>query len=360
MERSRYDAGEQLGPPITRRDGARIYDAVVARTGVIAYPWGREYTPPEVLQAAAETMTGMGVVAPREDSITHPENFRDLAERSSMTTGVVTPAAFRDGTLRARVVIDREDGLRAIDERGLVELSPTYDTDVVREDGVSPDGEPYTHRRTRIDFSGGHLLMLPPGTGRQGPDVRFRADSLGTPATPQEGPTMAKVTINGAEYEMPDGAATAVTGVLSKLETETQRADSLGKQLSEAQGALAVQTKRADSIDTERAQWLKERDEVKPVADRLSVAMSDEAGMPRALDAVRRDCVAAHMGDEAWKSAKRYDSSAVTGAFRVIAPSTERADSSLRGTFTSPKAGVVNEIGAALASFNGRMAGQEV
>ncbi len=367
MDSNRYDRATELAAPIKRDDGTRIYDAVLATSGVHEYPWGREYTPPEVLAKAAASAAAVPVVA-----LAHPDaNFSTISDAAPGRVGVTSAETTFDGkSLRGRLIIDTEEGGRKVDDEKLSALSPgLQNVQVLPEKGTTPDGEEYDFRRVSMSLN--HIAMLRPGEGRQGPEVGFRADSIGT-NDPQPGKTpMAEMTLSGVKYDVPAELVPAIQALQNETATQTERADTAETAKSELAGTVAALTERADkaeqdlqsrmdSADSDRAQWLKVHEALKPIAERFDVELFD-GDTVRPHDDVRRDCVAAHLGDE-WRDADRHDAAEVRGAFPFLSAATERADASVRETF----GGKLNinakrpvTVDAANADLIARMNGQE-
>jgi hypothetical protein len=372
----RHDIGGDLGEPIIREDGTRVYDAAIFRSGVFEYPDGREYTPPEVLAEAARHAIALPLVVPRladGEPIVHPENYQDPERREADRVGVSgTEATFDGKHLRTKLIVDSKRGAEAA-AAGLHELSPGYDVATLDQPGVTPDGERYDRIRTKVRLN--HLLMLPKGAGRQGPEVRFRADSCGRYVAPTHTgvPTMAQVEIGGVTYEMDAEAAKAVASIKGDLTSQTQRADAAEAKAAESSGALAIERSRADAAeatlkqrhdaaDAEFAARLAEHEEIKPIAERLGVPTKTDDGAIRPQDSVRRDCVAASLGDTAWRDSQRHDAAEVKGAFAMLRKNLERGDVGLQAAFagaTKPAA-AINDVDAARARRNALRAGKEV
>jgi len=110
-------------------------------------------------------------------TVSHPSGlFR--AGRGKAHVGHVSGDARQDGdqTL-ADVVIQDAAAIADVEARRLSDLSPGYTVELDHTPGVTPAGERYDVRRTRIVYD--HIALLPPGGGRQGRTVALRLDGAG-------------------------------------------------------------------------------------------------------------------------------------------------------------------------------------
>jgi uncharacterized protein len=159
--------------------GGLIVSARCARTGVQEYPLPdgsvrREYRPPEEVFAPASV-----------------DSFR----LSTLTVGhplQVTPANWREHAVGHAGADPKEDGgkylstelhiqddkaAKAVERRGLTELSCGYSCDLEMTPGVTPDGYQYDAVQRNIRHN--HLALLPAGHARGGPELRIRLDAKG-------------------------------------------------------------------------------------------------------------------------------------------------------------------------------------
>jgi hypothetical protein len=141
---------------------------------------------------------------------------------------------------------------------------------------------------------------------------------------PTKEATVKVIRIDG--IDVPEGIADQVQAALDKRDAataeEVKRADAATAERDALRGELEVASKRNDDAGGDLADSVRSAltayDEAKPVADHLDIQLRDDAGRVRSLDAVRRDCLAKHLGSDDWQdSAKRNDDS-VLGAFEAL------------------------------------------
>jgi hypothetical protein len=180
-DHARYD---RLDVPATLDTGARRLPVVLARAGVLRYPWGVERVDAEVLAdpTFTESLVGLPVVVGLED-VAHPDRVDVGDTRGAARAGTILSARFdaAQGALVGELVIDTPDGLDAV-ARGVRGVSLGYSADAVptaeddRKDGA-------THRRVRM-YAPNHLILTL--TPRGGPAVAVRADGANMQFSPED------------------------------------------------------------------------------------------------------------------------------------------------------------------------------
>lgn len=180
-DHARYD---RLDVPATLDTGARRLPVVLARAGVLRYPWGTERVDAAVLSDPAfiESLVGLPVVVGLED-VAHPDRVDVGDTRGAARAGTILSARFdaAQAALVGELVVDTPDGLDAV-ARGVRGVSLGYSADAVptaeddRHDGA-------THRRTRM-YAPNHLILTL--TPRGGPAVAVRADGANMQFSPED------------------------------------------------------------------------------------------------------------------------------------------------------------------------------
>lgn len=229
----------------------------------------------------------------------HPPELVNPSNSKQFSVGMSGPEVTRDGMFAKTVlhVIDGE-AIKNI-ESGKVELSNGYTADIEWTAGVTPDGEQYDAIQRNI--KGNHIAIVE--RGRAGPACRV-ADNLPTLG---DEVTMAKITIDGVDFEVSDQAAQAVDKLQARLkdaEMETQKKeedikkkedemeeqkkdackteDSLKAQLDDAKSKIPT-TDSLDKLVAERS----------AVVDSVRKVMPDIEWKGKDADTLRREVVAA-------------------------------------------------------------------
>ena len=135
-------------PKTNPKTGAVVYGAAFAVPGVHVYPWGRCFTPPEVLADPAWLAGMEGIPLVDDDQTDHAEGVT-VEEIGDRAVGSVLSAYWdkAQGAVLGRVLIDRKRGLDNV-AAGRIGLSVAYDADIIEEAGEY-NGETFTHRQIR-------------------------------------------------------------------------------------------------------------------------------------------------------------------------------------------------------------------
>lgn len=147
----------------------------------------------------------------------HPPELVNADNAKEYSVGHAGPQVTRDGSFaKTDLYIIDAKSIEDI-ESGKAELSNGYTADIDWTPGVSPDGEHYDAVQRNI--KGNHIAIVE--RGRAGRDCRV-ADQL-----PNVGDTlaMAKITIDGVDYEVSDQAAQAVGKLHTRLKDAEMSAE---------------------------------------------------------------------------------------------------------------------------------------
>lgn len=169
----RVDYSGKLGKLQKTPQGGYRIPATIARVGILEYGDGRggvvrEYNPPEVLQAALDSLADGPVTNEHPADEVTPANYRNHS--AGHVSGTPT---FKDGMLHATLAIQDAALIADIELGTRREVSAGYRAHVDHTPGVTPEGEAYDAIRTRIDFN--HVAVV--SEGRAGPQVRLVIDS---------------------------------------------------------------------------------------------------------------------------------------------------------------------------------------
>lgn len=132
----------------------------------------REYIPAsEFTTDALTTLEGKDVTIPVPGK-EHEWRTSDVAREDGLSVGAVAgrPFVTDDGSIQCDFIISDAETIRAIENRDLIEVSAGYTGELVADPGVWQD-MPYDAIQTNLRFN--HILLLPAGQGRCGPDVRI-------------------------------------------------------------------------------------------------------------------------------------------------------------------------------------------
>jgi hypothetical protein len=237
----RVDYSGKLGKLQKTPQGGYRIPSTVARVGVLEYGDGkggivREYNPPEVLQAALDSLLDCPVTNEHPPEAVTPANFRKYS--AGFVSGAGT---FKDGMIHATQAIQDAELIADIERGARSEVSAGYQAHVDYTPGVTPEGEPYDGIRTRIDFN--HVAVV--SAGRAGPEVRLVIDSvtgsvqLGSVNATLVEP-MTKLKIDGAEHAV-ESAQAVIDGAFAKRDAA----------VSKAEGERDAQKTRADKAEAD-------------------------------------------------------------------------------------------------------------
>lgn len=259
---------DRVSVTATRRtaDGYLVADAKVARTGVQVYtgaevgrpemPIVRVYRPPEEVFS----QDAMRSYAYRPVTIDHPSKMVDATTWKGVASGQTGGEVVRDGDfVRVPLVLMDAAAIKAY-EAGKRELSMGYTSEIVFQDGFTPDGKQYDAVQTQLRMN--HLAVV--DLARGGAELRIGDGRAPVPLdrgdnNPQtEKSTMSDiktrtVMVDGLSVETTDAGAQAI----GKLQTD----------LKTSRTALAdANTANAQAIAAKDAQIAKleaERDDLK-------------------------------------------------------------------------------------------------
>jgi hypothetical protein len=188
--------------------------ATIARTGVQMYTDAdgsvrREYRPATEV-ASPESLASF---AGKAITLEHPPILLDSANTKDYQIGFSgTEVVYDDGFVRAVMTITDKDAIERIMRGDAKEVSAGYRVNYDATPGVTDSGENYDGIQKEIN--GNHIAVV--RRGRAGPQVKLHLDRLDAAdpslITPIEEPSMtAKVNFDGAEFEVTESVALAIT-----------------------------------------------------------------------------------------------------------------------------------------------------
>ena len=209
----RYDVAPIEKYELTPEGYLRCW-STIARTGVQMYTDAdgsvrREYRP-ETEVASPESLASF---AGKAITLEHPPVLLDSANTKDYQIGFSgTEVVYDNGFVRAVMTITDQDAIERIMRGDAKEVSAGYRVNYEANAGVTDGGENYDGIQKEI--SGNHIAVV--RRGRAGPQVRLHLDRLDAAdpslITPIEEPSVtAKVNFDGAEFEVTESVALAIT-----------------------------------------------------------------------------------------------------------------------------------------------------
>lgn len=188
--------------------------ATIARTGVQMYTNAdggvrREYRPAEEVGSPESVSSFAGKCITFE----HPPVLLDSANTKDYQIGFTgTEVIYDNGFVRAVMTVTDKNAIEKIMSGDAKEVSAGYRVSYDPTPGVTDSGENYDGIQRMID--GNHVAVV--RRGRAGPQVKLHLDRMDAAdpslISPNEDPSMtAKVNFDGAEFEVTESVALAVT-----------------------------------------------------------------------------------------------------------------------------------------------------
>jgi len=348
--------------------------ATIARTGVQQYTDAdgsirREYRP----EAEVASPISLASFAGKAITLEHPSVLLDSSNTKDYQIGFTsTEVVYDNGFVRAVMTITDKDAIERIMRGDAKEVSAGYRVNYEAIPGVTDSGENYDG--IQKDINGNHIAVV--RRGRAGPQVKLHLDRLDAadPSlfTPIEEPSMtAKVNFDGAEFEVTESVALAITkerddakmsyadmkkkydGMMAEASKMKEEMDAMHKEMKgkvdAAEGRADALTEEVDSLKGELSEaqktnvdsLVKERialiDKARPSLD----AAFDFTGktareiMETSIKAVRSDADLSDRSDD-------Y----VTAMFDTLAESTSRGDSAATEELRKAVASLVSPMSA--------------
>ncbi len=209
----RYDVAPIDKYEVTPEGYLRAW-ATIARTGVQMYTDAdgsirREYRPEEEVGSPDSLASFAGKAVTFE----HPKVLLDSSNTKEHQIGFTgTEVVYDDGFVRAVMTITDKEAIEKILRKDVQEVSAGYRVEYDSTPGVTTSGEHYDGVQRMI--SGNHVAVV--RRGRAGPQVKLHLDRMDA-ADPsllnsiEESSMTAKVNFDGAEFEVSESVALAIT-----------------------------------------------------------------------------------------------------------------------------------------------------
>ena len=369
----RYDVAPIDKYELTSEGYLRAW-ATIARTGVQQYTDAdgsirREYRP----EAEVASPISLASFAGKAITLEHPSVLLDSSNTKDYQIGFTsTEVVYDNGFVRAVMTITDKDAIERIMRGDAKEVSAGYRVNYEAIPGVTDSGENYDG--IQKDISGNHIAVV--RRGRAGPQVKLHLDRLDAadPSlfTPIEEPSMtAKVNFDGAEFEVTESVALAITkerddakmsyedmkkkydGMMAEASKMKEEMDAMQKEMKgkvdAAEGRADALTEEVDSLKGELSEAQKVNVDslveeritlINKARPSLDVAF-DFAGktareiMETSIKAVRGDADLSDRSDD-------Y----VTAMFDTLAESTPRGDSAATEELRKAVASLVSPMSA--------------
>ena len=277
----RYDVAPIEKYELTPEGYLRCW-STIARTGVQMYTDSdgsirREYRP-ESEVASPESLASF---AGKAITLEHPKVLLDSTNTKDYQIGFSgTEVVYDNGFVRAVMTITDQDAIERIMRGDAKEVSAGYRVNYEANAGVTDSGENYDGIQKEI--SGNHIAVV--RRGRAGPQVKLHLDRLDAAdpslITPLEEPSMtAKVNFDGAEFEVTESVALAIT---KEREDARMSYEDMKKKCDELQAA-------ADSMKADMASMEEEMKAKQDSAEGRADALSEEnAALKSDLEAAKQ------------------------------------------------------------------------
>lgn len=239
----RFDRGG-LEKPVKQANGWLRVDGYIARPGLLEYRrsdgsvWV-EYRP-EDEAFHADSLSSFSALPLTNDH--PPEGYLDADNTARYQVGTIAGTPSRhDDKVRAQILVTDAATIAKL-EAGKAELSCGYLCDLDPSPGEF-EGRHYDAIQRNV--RGNHVALV--REGRAGPEIRVRLDTADAEvilSSPKDTPRMSKITLDGAEFEVPEQLEHALGRVeknrTAAIEAEKARADAAEVDAKNAREALAA------------------------------------------------------------------------------------------------------------------------
>jgi uncharacterized protein len=349
--------------------------ATIARTGVQMYADAdgsvrREYRPATEV-ASPESLASF---AAKAITLEHPPILLDSTNTKDYQIGFSgTEVVYDDGFVRAVMTITDKDAIERIMRGDAKEVSAGYRVNYDATPGVTDSGENYDGIQKEIN--GNHIAVV--RRGRAGPQVKLHLDRLDAAdpslLTPIEEPSMtAKVNFDGAEFEVTESVALAITkeredakmsyeGMKKKYEDAMAEASKMKEEMDAMQKDMKSKCDstegRADALEQELASVKEELEAAKQVnidslvEERLALIDKARTSLDSAFDFTGKNtreimeaAIQASRGDALDLSERSDDY--VQAMFDTLADAAPRSDSAATDELRKAVASLATPIAA--------------
>ena len=252
---SRYDYGQVTKSEVTDEGYLKVW-CKAARVGTQLYTRGdgtqvREYRPEDEV-SNPDSLASFGMKAV---TLNHPKVLLDSKTTKLHQVGHAgSHVRFSDGFVEVALVITDQDAIDAIQRGDAQEVSAGYRVDYDPTPGVTPDGESYDGIQRNIKVN--HIALV--ARARAGREARLlldscdRNDAVADIEPPSNSPviSMARITLDGLDIELPADAAGAVQSFVKETgRTQAELQQKLDAQEEKIQAVVTEKTEAQDRID---------------------------------------------------------------------------------------------------------------
>ena len=252
---SRYDYGQVTKSEVTDEGYLKVW-CKAARVGTQLYTRGdgtqvREYRPEDEV-SNPDSLASFGMKAV---TLNHPKVLLDSKTTKLHQVGHAgSHVRFSDGFVEVALVITDQNAIDAIQRGDAQEVSAGYRVDYDPTPGVTPNGESYDGIQRNIKVN--HIALV--ARGRAGREARLlldscdRNDAVADIEPPSNSPviSMARITLDGLDIELPADAAGAVQSFVKETgRTQAELQQKLDAQEEKIQAVVTEKTEAQDRID---------------------------------------------------------------------------------------------------------------
>ena len=252
---SRYDYGQVTKSEVTDEGYLKVW-CKAARVGTQLYTRGdgtqvREYRPEDEV-SNPDSLASFGMKAV---TLNHPKVLLDSKTTKLHQVGHAgSHVRFSDGFVEVALVITDQDAIDAVNRGDAQEVSAGYRVDYDPTPGVTPDGESYDGIQRNIKVN--HIALV--NRARAGRQARLlldscdRNDAVADVEPPSNSPviSMARITLDGLDIELPADAAGAVQSFVKETgRTQAELQQKLDAQEEKIQAVVTEKTEAQDRID---------------------------------------------------------------------------------------------------------------
>ena len=252
---SRYDYGQVTKSEITDEGYLKVW-CKAARVGTQLYTRGdgtqvREYRPEDEV-SNPDSLASFGMKAV---TLNHPKVLLDSKTTKLHQVGHAgSHVRFSDGFVEVALVITDQNAIDAIQRGDAQEVSAGYRVDYDPTPGVTPNGESYDGIQRNIRVN--HIAVV--SKGRAGREARLlldscdRNDAVAEVELPSNSPviSMARITLDGLDIELPADAAGAVQSFVKETgRAQAELQQKLDSQEAQIQAEVIAKSEAQDRID---------------------------------------------------------------------------------------------------------------
>ena len=252
---SRYDYGQVTKSEVTDEGYLKVW-CKAARVGTQLYTRGdgtqvREYRPEDEV-SNPDSLASFGMKAV---TLNHPKVLLDSKTTKLHQVGHAgSHVRFSDGFVEVALVITDQDAIDAVQRGDAQEVSAGYRVDYDPTPGVTPNGESYDGIQRNIRVN--HIAVV--SKARAGREARLlldscdRNDAVADIEPPSNSPviSMARITLDGLDIELPADAAGAVQSFVKETgRAQAELQQKLDAQEEKIQAVVTEKTEAQDRID---------------------------------------------------------------------------------------------------------------